>query len=289
MNTTDELSALYASHGLQDYFKAARVYAKNALHMDLAPCPDEDIPLGTSKLGGCPHLPEDTRWLRMATTGKPLSFLGQINLEEAKPFDTEGKLPDRGILYFFYDCSEDGMPWGFKPTDADGWRVLYYDGDMSRLVCHEVPEDLDGNGYLFGSAKVTFRCEADLPDYFSSYGGLIKLEDDAKGRMFNLLDDKAESIRNKLLGHSDNVQGSMEDECEMVTRGYDAGTHEGYQKAHELGIHKNFQHWTLLCQIDSNEELDMMWGDAGKLYFWITQEDLAAKKFGKSWLILQCG
>lgn len=288
MSTMDELCTLYASHGLQDYFEAAQVYGKNALHMDLTPCPDEDIPLGASKLGGCPHLPEDTQWLRM-TTGKPLSFLGQINLEEAKPFDTEGKLPDRGMLYFFYDCSEDGMPWGFRPGDADGWRVLYYDGDLRRLVRREAPEDLDGNGCLFGSAKVTFRCEAELPDYFSSYGGLIELDDDAKGRMFDLLDEKAESIRNKLLGHSDNVQGSMEDECEMVSRGYDTGTHEGCQKARALGIHKNFRHWTLLCQIDSNEELDMMWGDAGKLYFWITQEDLAAKEFGKSWLILQCG
>ena len=32
----------------------------------------------------------------------------------------------------------------------------------------------------------------------------------------------------------------------------------------------------------------MMWGDCGRLYFWIRQQDLASKAFEKSWMILQC-
>jgi len=33
----------------------------------------------------------------------------------------------------------------------------------------------------------------------------------------------------------------------------------------------------------------MMWGDCGRLYLWITEEDLITRNFENSWLILQCG
>jgi len=32
----------------------------------------------------------------------------------------------------------------------------------------------------------------------------------------------------------------------------------------------------------------MMWGDMGMLYFWIRAEDLAARRFERVWMILQC-
>lgn len=31
-----------------------------------------------------------------------------------------------------------------------------------------------------------------------------------------------------------------------------------------------------------------MWGDCGRVYFWIQQDDLKKRKFGNVWLILQC-
>lgn len=33
----------------------------------------------------------------------------------------------------------------------------------------------------------------------------------------------------------------------------------------------------------------MMWGDVGRLYYWIRREDLAQRRFDKVWLVLQCG
>jgi uncharacterized protein YwqG len=32
----------------------------------------------------------------------------------------------------------------------------------------------------------------------------------------------------------------------------------------------------------------MMWGDAGRLYFWIRKQDLAEQSFDAVWAILQC-
>ena len=63
----------------------------------------------------------------------------------------------------------------------------------------------------------------------------------------------------------------------------------GYTEGRERGLHHNADHWTLLMQIDSNEDLGMMRGDCGRLYLWITQEDFTVKAFEKSWLILRCG
>lgn len=44
--------------------------------------------------------------------------------------------------------------------------------------------------------------------------------------------------------------------------------------------------WRLLLQLDSDV---WMWGDCGKLYFWIPRADLAACRFDRVWLQLQCG
>ena len=33
---------------------------------------------------------------------------------------------------------------------------------------------------------------------------------------------------------------------------------------------------------------DVMWGDAGIIYFWIRESDARARRFDASWVILQC-
>jgi uncharacterized protein YwqG len=47
--------------------------------------------------------------------------------------------------------------------------------------------------------------------------------------------------------------------------------------------------WRLLLQVPSADAAGMMWGDVGCLYYWIRQDDLAARRFDRSWMILQCG
>ena len=56
----------------------------------------------------------------------------------------------------------------------------------------------------------------------------------------------------------------------------------------EKELEKNIDNWNLLLQIDSNDEIDMMWVDSGRIYLWITDENLKNRKFENSWLILQC-
>ena len=46
--------------------------------------------------------------------------------------------------------------------------------------------------------------------------------------------------------------------------------------------------WRLLLQLDSDDGVDFMWGDAGVLYFWIREADARAMRFDRVWLVLQC-
>ena len=63
------------------------------------------VELGSSKVGGRPHLPKEFEWYRYegtnydgVTAGRPLSFLAQINLAEIADLDIDGVLPSRGML-----------------------------------------------------------------------------------------------------------------------------------------------------------------------------------------------
>jgi uncharacterized protein YwqG len=80
----------------------------------------------------------------------------------------------------------------------------------------------------------------------------------------------------------------MEEECELVTNGIYCGDASGYNDPRVKSLEPNAKNWKLLLQIDSNDENDMMWGDCGRLYFWIKKDDLFNKNFNNSWVILQC-
>lgn len=289
MKTLKNMESLLAAHGLSGYFEKLKGAAKHSVHIELEPADDASIAIGVSKMGGLPDLPKDVDWFRQELTDIPLSFICQINFAEVKSFDTEDKLPASGILYFFYDCSMDGMPWGFDPKDADGKVVYYYDGDLSELERQEPPEDIEENGCVFGAAELRFDNAIDLPDLESPAGEALALTEDDREKYWELMDEQSGSLINKLLGHSNNIQGGMELECELVTNGLYCGDPSGYKEGRALGLDKNTGHWNLLLQVDSNEDIGMMWGDCGRLYLWITDEDLAAKNFEDSWLILQCG
>ena len=292
MKTLDELREEMTESGLDAYFEALAPFAKNALQVTLNVQDDDDLPVGVSKFGGCPDLPAGVEWFR---TGAdiPMSFVAQVNFAEAAPYDLEHKLPKNGMLYFFYDCSPDGMPWGFDPENADGWKVYFHDGDPSALSRREVPEDLeeDDNGTIFGAARMCFEAAMELPSPESDLTNDLDLtdDDDLQDRYWEWLEDQGDELINKLLGHADPVQSGMELECEYVTNKINCGTPEGYAIAKSRGLDKNATRWNLLMQVDSNEDIGMMWGDMGRLYLWITDEDLAARNFEKTWLILQCG
>lgn len=292
MKTLEQLKQEMCDRGLPGYYEVLAPFAKNAVRITLGQQSDASIPIGCSKFGGCPDLPDGVVWFRNPETEVPMSFIGQINFAETAPYDFEHKLPDHGILYFFYDCSPDGMPWGFNPEDSSGWKVFFHEGSLSALSRTDAPEDLeeDENGMVFGAARMVFNGCMELPSPESDLNNGLRFPDDEDEDLYwELIDEQSEEMINKLLGHADPVQNGMELECEYVTHQINCGTPDGYRTAKAKGLDKNAHRWNLLLQVDSNEEIGMMWGDLGRLYLWITDEDLAARNFENSWLILQCG
>lgn len=275
----DELKQEMLEHGLGGLFEALSPYAKNAVCMELQ---EAGCAIGESKMGGEPDLPAGTTWPR-TREGVALSFIAQINFAQVHPYDVDGVLPEAGMLWFFYDCSDEGMPWGYNPEDADGWKVLY--AENGALEPEKAPDDLE---VTFSEARITFETKVDLLSTDSDLCDDLDLPDEEMDDYFDWLDER-ECSGNKLLGHSDCIQGGMELECEYVTHGVYCGDPSGYEKAKKLGLNKNAARWNLLMQVESNEDLGMMWGDLGRLYLWITDEDLKARRFDKTWLILQCG
>ena len=96
------------------------------------------------------------------------------------------------------------------------------------------------------------------------------------------------STHHRLLGHPQVVQNAMELECQLVTNGIYCGSPEGYECDERKTLEAGAADWRLLLQIDSDDEPGWMWGDVGRIYFWIKQQDLALRCFDNVWLIFQC-
>jgi len=95
--------------------------------------------------------------------------------------------------------------------------------------------------------------------------------------------------QNTILGYADAIQAPMELECALVTNGLYCGDSTGYNDLRAKSLEVEADKWMCLLQVDSEDEkTGMMWGDAGKLYFWIREDDLKNKRFDKSWFCLQC-
>jgi uncharacterized protein YwqG len=68
-----------------------------------------------------------------------------------------------------------------------------------------------------------------------------------------------------------------------------SGVPEICQKPHRAALGAGAVQWRLLLQVDSDQDAGMLWGDVGRIYYWIRAQDLAARRLGQAWLILQCG
>ena len=261
----------------------------------------EKLPKGTSKIGGKPDLPKDFQWFyykgedyKKIVENRPLSFLMQINCEEVHKYDKESLLPEKGMLYFFYELFT--MTWGFSPQDKGSAKVFYYDGEIEDLVPADFPEDMEKD-CIIPESKINFESMNDYPiDFLDYYDPDDSDEEmDRKEKEFekelNELGYKADTI--KLLGHPELIQGEYWEECEGV-----AGKNIYYGSAPikygsdevKKSIKENAKDWILLMQVSELEigDYGLYFGDSGKIYFNIRKEDLNNKNFDNVWLILQC-
>ena len=276
MTLQDDLLAGLNKAGLSAISPKLAKLSKDCVRVRSAPRADVAISKGDSKLGGLPDLPPGLAWPQWKNGF--LTFVAQVNLAELPANDL---LPNIGLLSFFYDHEQSA--WGFDPNHKEGFRLWYFP-ETSRLVRAVEPQS-----FTFRSARLSFESFLSLPDPSArSVQDLLPgLENDEQYSDF-VEEHIGPGPQHQVLGWPRIIQNEMELECQLVTNGLYTGNPSGYKDARRKELEPGADDWTLLLQIDSDDNSEMMWGDAGMLYVWIRRQDLASRSFDKAWTILQC-
>lgn len=243
------------------------------------------IAIGQSRFGGLPDVPANFVWPRWHD--RSLAFLAQINLADIAAFDSSLNLPKSGWLLFFYDPEQEA--WGFDPADK-GCSLVAYFPEGTALSRRALPDDMSDEG-RFNVAALSFAQKQTMPDPASIWVDALDLTPDDELEISNVLAAyvaDTDLLIHQIGGHPLPVQNPMELECQLVAHGIDCGTPDGYASARVEALEPGAANWRCVLQLDSDSELDWMWGDVGRIYFWMTVDDIEKRRFENAWLIFQC-
>jgi len=269
-------------------------FAVSSIRIETQPAEESDFRLGESKIGGTPHLPDNTEWPIYKDIS--LGFIAQLNLADIAPFDTEKKLPHEGILYFFHEGGEE--VWGFDPKDREGFRVIYHKGDTDNLKITALPENIHEFAIL-SPCKLSFETSISYPmgenlDAVGLSEGTLKefitMKRDEMDKYDEIIEEYYDDDHggHRLLGYPNLVQGDIFSECQLVSNGLYCGDSSGYSSPKAKELKSGISDWTLLFQIDSDDNAEVMWGDCGMIYFAIKKDDLKSGNFDNIWAVFQC-
>lgn len=274
------LQAAFTSAGLARLVKDIPYIARPAIRLTTASGDEAKIAVGASKFGGQPDLPAGVQWPTWQNL--PQSFIAQIQLADAHPFDEEHLLPENGMLWFFYDAQQ--QTFGEQPADRGGWTVLFQQAE--HLQRTPFPKDLPAES-RFKACTVTFSSEItlaqdprpEIPHYDWS-----DTEQKQYEQLLSTFPNPADraAIHDRLSGFPDTIQDDMRSQCQLVSHGV---TDDNDPRARDLL--KDAHEWQLLFQVDSDEHAGMRWSSDGMLYYWIQRSDLQAHRFDQTWLVLQ--
>jgi uncharacterized protein YwqG len=289
-----KLLSLIESEGLSRRASDLLTLAKPSITLQPRLADTGQLHVGVSKFGGSPDLSATANWPMWK--GQPLTFIAQLRMSDIARYGPAHVLPESGLLLFFYEPLQ--TTWGFDPADRGAWRVLYFDGLESQLVSRSMPpfhsEDENIRPDLkFNEFPIEFSNGLCLPTLDSLEIAALSFTDAELVAYMELLETVAEmnhgnAVRHRLLGYPDQIQGDMQLECQLVSHGLYCGDPSGYQDPRRAALEDGAEDWQLLLQIDSDDHLGMMWGDVGRIYYWIRKDDLHARSFENVWFSLQC-
>ena len=222
-----------------------------------------------SFFGAKPQVFSNVEWPK--NEGIPLAFIGQLDLSEINRDQVLSWLPNTGRLLFFYDIYD--QPWGIESKDQQSSVVLYDEG-IGDLKPLEYPVSLKNDAKI---KKIKYLRADDLISYPSAQRAsrLSLVPRSGLDIYYDFLQEYYKDPHHQAGGYPSTIQDdSMEYECKKIDF---ANT----SRKSEEGD------WKLLLQFDSDDSLDVMWGDVGKLYFWVRESDARKRVFSKTCVILQ--
>ena len=218
--------------------------------------------IGFSKHGGQPDVPEDFQW-PLDNNNRPLSLLLQINCSDLTSLVSEDYLPKSGHLYFFYELGEQN--WEGAENSI---HVIYIDTRHKELHRIDFPKTL-ANEFRLKERVISFKTK----DSYPTFQDLSN-----QNTEYQYIVDKVESFneaRNRLQSESSiNAIGTMFGYADLI---------------HDV-IVNDLNANILLLQLFSIEDdsYELLFGDCGKIYFYISPQDLKNKDFKNLKFELQC-
>lgn len=263
------LAELIDHYGFKHKRKQIEAFVERALLLRTSKTDESILPIGQSKIGGRPDLPPGIVW-PMLSTGKPLVFLAQINLAESAEVETFADLPRIGLLSVFsaYGWQEDGDDGTWLPVQTSpDWTRILYQPTANGLRRQESPTGVK----TFPAAPVKFVPILSLPeDEGEPVLATLCASDDDQSR-FSKIHCTFNSVTMSPLGHPPKHQ----------LLGYPF-----YEQGIEPMVVK--QKLRMVFQLESDDNIAMLWGDGGRLYFWMKPDDLKKCNFSRVISGFQC-
>eukprot|EP00130_Batrachochytrium_dendrobatidis_P008365 XP_006683240.1 hypothetical protein BATDEDRAFT_93002 [Batrachochytrium dendrobatidis JAM81] len=229
--------------------------------------PESTTPL-QSKFSGRPY------WLKadaypITQNGQPLRLLAQINFSEME--ETIPDYPTEGILQFFV-------------ADDDVYGLNFDDGtnqDTFRVVYHETVE-MDPSKWMtdfpeFGNENY-FPVEKECAISFDVSEEIMS-SSDYRFNIITEVDQLLESGTDEDYAAHDEIMDAYHEIASG--QGCKLGGYSFFTQEDPRAYGDYLTHDTLLLQIDSDDDMNIMWGDTGVANFFISSEDLKNRDFSK--------
>jgi uncharacterized protein YwqG len=264
-----------------------------ALRVGTWPIDEKQLAVGTSKYGGSADLPRGTPWPAWTDRQgrrRPMIFFAQIDLSlaaTAAPAPLE--LPANGLLSFFADYALDGVEGisGLYSYEQQGIAVIHSPAgaDLQRMKTPVPPQPSAALAMVpMWSWPHTLPDDVELPD--AEFEALDALELAYEAELQKLAGQWHLSGRHQLGGHANFIQHPVEEEVVQAINGcFDAG---GFDHDRWNAAKDQVKDWRLILQVHSDSGLDLMWGDAGTLYWEARRSDAAAGRWHRPAFNFQC-
>lgn len=243
--------------------------------------------IGETKFGGYPDLAPGVFWPKTAETDQYHTFLGQINLQDLHQFDqVQTTFPSKGLLSFFMDLTSTNQ------------GLIHYTPDLAELTRLEKPDGvrtkqrsylrsmMTGHPFLhvLNENKVHLAVDYQCPSWDSVYMDWVEahtqseiapiyaFQEEFTAKNYN--QGATEMTPNhRLLGRYKGIQNEFI-ELEFLEK-----SSEKYKT--ELARLEAAMEWKLLFQFDSDPKFNLKFLDAGRIYFFLHENDLIKNQFDR--------
>jgi hypothetical protein len=273
--TTDGLRGLAAEHGLEHHVDEIAALARHSVRLTSPTLHDD--PVGAWLFEPTEGLLDESVW--PVWEGERLTLVAQLDLTDPVLLDVDLPLPVTGRLLFLWAAVQ--APSGQLATHAGAGRLLHVPTPGGAVPATRLSVELtlprvwaapvqalgldpvEHDGYLKLRRRIATMQDVELEDGF--------------GRPV---------AYHRVLGYPNETGGLMPITCELTASGRDATDLD----AADDDVGARAGRWRLLAQLTAGAEGPWnLGGEAGRLYFWITDEDLRAGDFSRVRAIAQPG